>query len=104
LSLNKQTYFIHDTLDNHIIENILQRQKILQNRIQKELNSDGKIATDCRIVIVLNNCFQENMLKNKIFKKLLTNARCWKITFIITTESIDTIPEDIYNMSHCLQI
>jgi hypothetical protein len=90
--------FIHDSIGENIIGNVLKRQKIIQKKIHKDIKEKGGSDIDPRAFLVLDDClYDKKWIKDENIRCLFLNGRHWKISFIITLQDPLGLPPVLRN-------
>tara|TARA_B110000971_G_scaffold20428_1_gene18658 strand:+ start:4011 stop:4856 length:846 start_codon:yes stop_codon:yes gene_type:complete len=79
--------FIHKQYSTAIIENILERQRIVLKMMRKEMETYKKSKSDPRAFVILDDClFDSSWTRDKMMRLLFMNGRHWKLMLIITMQ------------------
>jgi hypothetical protein len=85
--------FIHHEYDTLLIQKILQRQKMMINEINKEVETYKRSTIDARTFVVMDDClFDDKWTRDKFMRCLFMNGRHWKIMLIISIQYPIGIP------------
>tara|TARA_Y100000817_G_C16846654_1_gene540313 strand:- start:728 stop:1525 length:798 start_codon:yes stop_codon:yes gene_type:complete len=83
--------FIHDEFKSDIIQNILKRQKMMIDRINK-----GENNVDPRAFLILDDCLYDNTWsKDKWMRSVFMNGRHFKLLFLLTMQYALGIPPNL---------
>tara|TARA_B110000261_G_C13083997_1_gene357034 strand:- start:1008 stop:1841 length:834 start_codon:yes stop_codon:yes gene_type:complete len=79
--------FIHLEFNSSIIDKVLQRQKALVKKINKQIEVNKKSSIDARTFVILDDCLYDNTWsRDKLMRLLFMNGRHWKVMLIITMQ------------------
>mgnify|MGYP006095263277 FL=1 len=79
--------FIHREYNSSIIENVLQRQKNVLKKMNKEKEMYKRSTIDGRTFVILDDCLYDNTWsRDKLMRLLFMNGRHWKIMVVITMQ------------------
>jgi hypothetical protein len=88
--------FIHEEYNSAIIENILKRQKSVLKQNKREKSMYGRIKTDPRTFVILDDCLYDNTWsRDKLMRLLFMNGRHWKVMLIITMQFPLGVPPNL---------
>lgn len=88
--------FIHDEYTPKLIDNVVKRQKIILNTLNKEVSIYGKATTDPRAFIILDDClYDSSWTKDKNVRAMFMNGRHLKMFFIISMQYPLGIPPNL---------
>lgn len=88
--------FIHEEYNTAIIENVLKRQRSVMKQIQKEKKHYGRIKTDPRTFVILDDCLYDNTWsRDKMMRLMFMNGRHWKIMLVITMQFPLGVPPNL---------
>lgn len=88
--------FIHEEYNTVLIENVLKRQKLMLKQIKHEEQNFGRIKTDPRAFVILDDCLYDNKWANdKMMRFLFMNGRHWKVMLIITMQYPLGVPPNL---------
>ncbi len=83
--------FIHEEFKTDIIQNILKRQKIMMDKINK-----GDKSIDPRAFLILDDCLYDNTWsKDKWMRSVFMNGRHYKLLFLLTMQYALGIPPNL---------
>ena len=82
--------FIHDEFKTDIVQNMLQRQKIMIEKI------NGGENLDPRAFLILDDCLYDNQwTKDKYMRSVFMNGRHYKLLFLLTMKYALGIPPNL---------
>ena len=82
--------FIHDEFKTDIVQNMLQRQKIMIEKIH------GGENLDPRAFLILDDCLYDNQwTKDKYMRSVFMNGRHYKLLFLLTMQYALGIPPNL---------
>ena len=88
--------FIHDEYTPKLIDNVVRRQKLIINTLNKEIAIYGKNTTDPRAFVILDDClYDSTWTKDKNVRALFMNGRHLKMFFIISMQYPLGIPPNL---------
>ena len=88
--------FIHGEYNEHIIANVLKRQKQVVDKFNTEKEQTGGSRIDPRAFLILDDCLYDNSwTKSKHVRSLFMNGRHYRIMFIITMQYALGIPPNL---------
>ena len=83
--------FIHEEFKSDIVQNILKRQKIMMDKINK-----GDKSIDPRAFLILDDCLYDNTwAKDKWMRSVFMNGRHYKLLFLLTMQYALGIPPNL---------
>ncbi len=83
--------FIHEEFKTDIVQNILKRQKIMMDKINK-----GDKSIDPRAFLILDDCLYDNTWsKDKWMRSVFMNGRHYKLLFLLTMQYALGIPPNL---------
>tara|TARA_B100001094_G_C18181928_1_gene801426 strand:- start:613 stop:1407 length:795 start_codon:yes stop_codon:yes gene_type:complete len=83
--------FIHEEFKTDIVQNILKRQKIMMDKINK-----GDKSIDPRAFLILDDCLYDNTwAKDKWMRSVFMNGRHYKLLFLLTMQYALGIPPNL---------
>ena len=83
--------FIHDEFKTNIIENMLKRQKLMIEKINR-----GDTSVDPRAFLILDDCLYDNTwAKDKWMRSVFMNGRHYKLLFLLTMQYALGIPPNL---------
>lgn len=88
--------FIHDEYTPETLDNVVKRQKMVINMIEKQKAQTGASNIDPRAFLLLDDCMYDNRwISDKNVRLLFCNGRHYKIMFIITMQFPLGIPPSL---------
>ena len=85
--------FIHEEYSPMIIANMLKRQKLIANKISKDMERTGTTNVDPRTFLILDDClFDASWTRDKNIRYLFMNGRHVHALFIITMQYALGVP------------
>jgi len=88
--------FIHEEYNSAIIENVLKRQRSALKMVLKEQKMYGRVKTDPRTFVILDDCLYDNSWsRDKMMRLLFMNGRHWKIMLVITMQFPLGVPPNL---------
>jgi hypothetical protein len=88
--------FIHHEYTPETLENVVKRQKMVMNKIEKQKLQTGASNIDPRSFLLLDDCmYDSTWVKDKNIRLLFMNGRHYKIMFIITMQFPLGIPPSL---------
>lgn len=85
--------FIHEEYSPLIIANMLKRQKLIANKISKDMERSGTTNVDPRTFLILDDClFDTTWTRDKNIRYLFMNGRHVHALFIITMQYALGVP------------
>ena len=83
--------FIHGEFTSDIVQNMLKRQKLMIDRINK-----GEDSLDPRAFLILDDCLYDNTwAKDKYMRSVFMNGRHYKLLFLLTMQYALGIPPNL---------
>lgn len=78
---------IHEEYSSDIINDVLTRQRNVAKLNRRELQTQGRIATDPRTFTILDDClWDDKWTRDKLMRALFMNGRHWNIMLLITMQ------------------
>jgi len=88
--------FIHEEYNSAIIENVLKRQRSALKMVLKEQKMYGRVKTDPRTFVILDDCLYDNSWsRDKMMRLLFMNGRHWKIMLVVTMQFPLGVPPNL---------
>lgn len=88
--------FIHDEYTPQLIKNVVERQKKIKKRINKELKTYSTSTIDPRSFLILDDCLYDGVWKkDKNIRYLFQNGRHIKTMLMVTMQFPLGIPPDL---------
>jgi len=79
--------FIHGAYSPVILQNFVNRQKIIMNKIMKEQQAGGTSRIDPRAFLILDDClYDDSWIRDLNIRYLFLNGRWVKVFFLITMQ------------------
>jgi len=88
--------FIHYEYNTVLIENVLKRQKMALQTMQKQKDQYGKTTIDPRTFVILDDCLYDNKwARDVLMRSLFMNGRHWRIMLCISMQYPLGIPPNL---------
>lgn len=88
--------FIHEEYSPKLISDLLQRQKMMRKRINKEMHHYGKTTVDPRAFLILDDCMYDNIWKkDKNMRYVFQNGRHDQLFVLISLQYVLGIPPEL---------
>lgn len=88
--------FIHEEYNTAIIENVLKRQRSVLKQVNAEIKNYGRMKTDPRTFVILDDCLYDNTwARDKMMRLLFMNGRHWKVMLVITMQFPLGVPPNL---------
>lgn len=88
--------FIHDEYTPELVKNVVERQKKIKKRINKEIRTYNKSEIDPRSFLILDDCLYDGVWKkDKNIRYLFQNGRHIKTMLLLTMQFPLGIPPDL---------
>lgn len=81
--------FIHNEYSSRIIENVLQRQRLVFKQIKREMDQYKRTTStiDPRTFVIMDDCLYDgSWARDKLMRLLFMNGRHWKIMLMVTMQ------------------
>jgi len=86
--------FIHEEYQSVLIENVLQRQRIVLKELKKPRRVSG--AIDARCFVIMDDClYDDKWTRDRLMRLLFMNGRHWKIMLVITMQYPLGVPPNL---------
>lgn len=90
--------FIHEEYSPKLIGDLLDRQKLMTKKVNREIETYGKATTDPRAFLILDDCMYDNIWKkDKNMRYIFQNGRHQQLFCIITLQYVLGIPPELRN-------
>lgn len=79
--------FIHEECTPATLDNVVKRQKLLINKIDKQISTVGHCNIDPRSFLILDDClYDKKWINDTNIRLLFMNGRHYKVMFVITMQ------------------
>ncbi len=88
--------FIHDEISQSLLHNVVERQRLVLTKMEKQTKAFGSSSIDPRAFLLLDDCMYDKSWINDVNIRLLfCNGRHYKVLFIITQQYPLGIPPQL---------
>ena len=88
--------FIHEEYSIKLVSDLLTRQKVMMNKVNREKSQNGRAITDPRAFLILDDCMYDSIWKkDKNMRYIFMNGRHQQLFLMITLQYVLGIPPEL---------